>query len=301
MKNFHMIGSAVGNGHKSDCWNLPADRHRRKDRMGSKWCISRLFVFFILLTALSLLAGCAPSGQSTTESSRVAPDKNILRVGISSNSPPLIFRQANKIVGLEADLARELATYLGKSLRFVELEWDDQIPALLENQIDIIMSGLTITRLRKVRVAFTLSYFESGQMALVRRQDAARYSTGLFTFATSSAIGAIKDTTGAYYVETQFSSVKMKLYTNTSAAVKDLIKKKIDLFIHDAPMILYLASENESKGLTDLFVRLTQEPLGWAVRKDDVKLLNSANNFLRSFNKEGKLSKVIKYWIPLAK
>jgi polar amino acid transport system substrate-binding protein len=301
MKNFHMIVSAVGNGHKSDCWNLPADRHRRKDRMGSKWCISRLFVFFILLTALSLLAGCAPSGQSTTESSLVPPDKNVLRVGISSNSPPLIFRQGNKLVGLEADLARELATYLGKSLRFVELEWDDQIPALLENRIDIIMSGLTITTLREIRISFSIPYFESGQMALIRRKDAARYSAGLFSFATSSGIGAIKDTTGAYYVETQFSSIKRKLYTNSRAAVKDLIKQNIDMFIHDGPMILYLASENENKGLTALFTPLTREYLAWGIRRDNVELLDTTNNFLRSFNEEGKLSKVIKFWVPSAK
>ena len=268
--------------------------------MGKKWCISRWFVLLFISTTLSLLAGCAPTGQNTTQPSSINPDQNVLRVGVSANSPPLIFKQRNKLVGLEADLAMELATFLGKSLRFVELKWDDLIPALLENRIDIVMSGMTITRLRQVRVAFTLSYFESGQMALVRRQDAARYSTGLFTFATSSAIGAIKDTTGAFFVETQFSSVKMKLYSNTDAAVKDLIKKEIDMFIHDAPMILYLASVNETKGLTDLFARLTKESLGWAVRKDDVELLDSANTFLRSFNGSGKLNKVIKYWIPLA-
>jgi len=271
------------------------------DRMGKKWCVSRLFVLILVLPALSLLTGCAPTDQNTVQPSlSIPPDENVLRVGVSPNSPPLIFKQRNKIVGLEADLARELAAYLGKSLRFVEFEWKDQIPALLENRIDIIMSGMTITRLRQVRVAFSISYFESGQMALVRRQDAARYSTGLFTFATSSAIGAIKDTTGAYFVEAQFSSVERKLYTNTSAAVKDLINKKIDMFIHDAPMILYLASVNEAKGLTDLFARLTQEPLAWAVRKEDVGLLDSANNFLRSANETGKLSKIIKYWIPLA-
>ena len=269
--------------------------------MGKKWCISRLFVLILILTALSLSAGCAPTGQNTTKPGRIPPDKNVLRVGVSTNSPPLIFKQGNKTVGLEADLARELATYLGKSLRFVELKWEDQIPALLENRIDIIMSGMSITRLRQVRVAFALSYFESGQMALIRRIDAARYSAGLFSFATSSAIGTIKDTTGEYFVETHFSSIKRKLYTNTRAAVKGLINKEIDIFIHDAPMILYLASENETKGLTDLFARLTEEPLAWAVRKDNVELLDSANNFLRSFNEAGKLNKIVKYWIPLAK
>jgi len=268
--------------------------------MRNQWCRSRLFVLLFLFAALSLFSGCAPTGQNTAESDLIQPDKNVLRVGVSTNSPPLIFRQADKIVGLEADLARELAAYLGKSLRFVELKWEDQIPALLQNRIDIIMSGMTITTLREVRISFSIPYFESGQMALVRRQDAARYSTGLFTFATSSAIGAIKDTTGAFFVETQFSSIKSKLYTNPNAAVKDLIKKDIDMFIYDGPMILYLASENENKGLTALFTPLTREYLAWGIRKDNVELLDSANKFLRSFNEAGQLNKVIKFWIPLA-
>ena len=269
--------------------------------MGYKWCIRRILVLCFTLAALSLLSGCAPTGQNTAASTSIPPDQNILRVGISTISPPLIFRKGNKIVGLEADLALELAKYLGKSVRFVELEWEDQIPALLENRIDIIMSGISITPLRKVRVDFALSYFESGQMALIRRKDAARYSTGLFSFATSSAIGVIKDTTGEYYVETQFSSVKKKSYKNSSAAVKDLIEEEIDMFIHDAPMVLYLASENESRGLTVLFALLTKEPLAWAVSKDNPDLLQSANSFLQILNDEGKLNKMIKSWIPFTK
>jgi polar amino acid transport system substrate-binding protein len=269
--------------------------------MGYEWCIRRILVLFFTLAALSLLSGCAPTGQNTTHSGSIPPDKNILRVGVSTTSPPLIFRQGNQIVGLEADLARELAKYLGKSLHFVELKWEDQIPALLENRIDIIMSGMTSTPLRKVRVDFTVSYFESGQMALIRRTDLARFSTGLFTFTTSSAIGAIKDTTGEYFVEAQFSSVQKKLYKNTGAAVKDLVKKEIDMFIHDAPMIIYLASENESRGLTVLFALLTKEPLAWAVRKDNAELLESANKFLQTISEEGKLKKIINRRIPFTK
>ena len=269
--------------------------------MGKRWCNRRLMVLFLALTAMSLLAGCAPTAQYRAKAASIPPDKNILRVGVTANSPPLVFKQNNKIVGLEADFARDLAEYLGKSLRFIELEWEDQISALLENRIDIIMSGMSVTALREVRIAFTISYFESGQMALIRRKDAARFSTGLFSFATSSAIGVIKDTTGEYFVETQFSSVKRKTYTSPREAVKDLIDNDIDMFIYDAPMVLYLASENEIKGLTVLFALLTKEPLAWGIRKDNVELLESANKFLRTINEEGKLNKMIKYWIPFAK
>jgi len=269
--------------------------------MGKRWCIRRLKVLFFTLTIMFLFAGCAPTAQHKAEPLLIPPDKNILRVGVTPNSPPLIFKQGDNVTGLEADLAKELAKYLSKSVRYVELEWEDQIPALLENRIDIIMSGMTVTALREVRISFSIPYFQSGQMALIRRKDAARYSTGLFSFATSSAIGVIKDTTGEYFVETQFSSVKRKLYTNPRAAAKDLINNDIDMFIYDGPMILYLASENENNGLTALFTPLTKEYLAWGIRKGDVELLESANNFLRTFNEEGMLSKLIKYWIPLAK
>lgn len=269
--------------------------------MPKKLSVSWFLVLIFLFTGLCLLAGCASTNQQAAKSTAIPPDINVLRVGVSTNAPPLIYKQGGKIVGLEADFAKELANYLGKSLRFVELKWEKQIAALLEDRIDIIMSGMTRTPLREVRIAFTIPYFKSGQMALIRREDSARFSTGFFSLTTSSAIGVIKDTTGEYFVETRFSSVKKKLFSTSKPAVKALIDKKIDMFIHDAPMILYLASENETKGLTALFALLTGEDLAWGVRKDNVELLKSANSFLQNPNNEKKLKQMIRYWIPFSK
>ena len=269
--------------------------------MPKKLSIKQRLVLIFFIAGLSLTTGCVSTGQRTAEPIQIVPDINILRVGVTPNAPPLIFKQGKKIVGLEADLAKELAKYLDKSARFVELKWEDQISALLENRIDIIMSGMTITWLREVRVAFSIPYFKSGQMALIRREDAARFSTGFFALTTSSAMGVIKDTTGEYFVETSYSSVKKKTFSTPRAAVKAVVDKKIDMFIYDAPMIIYLASENETKGLTVLSALLTEEYLAWGFRKDDKDLLKSANDFLRTINDEGKLNQIIQYWIPLAR
>jgi polar amino acid transport system substrate-binding protein len=229
----------------------------------------RWLVLICFLAGLHLLVGCAAPRPQTVKTTEVPPDANLLRVGVTANAQPLVYRQGDKIVGLEADLARELAKDLGRSLQFVEYEWEDLIPALMANKIDIIMSGMSVTRLREVRITFAIPYFKSGLMALIRREDAARYSTGLFALTTSSAIGAIKDTTS-------------------------------DMFIYDAPLILYMASENETRGLTALFTLLTEEYLAWGVRKDNKELLESANNFLRTANNDGRLNQMIKYWIPFA-
>jgi polar amino acid transport system substrate-binding protein len=268
--------------------------------MPDKLSNSSWSVLICLLAGFFMLVGCVAPGQQSNTPSQIPPDPNVLRVGVTTDAQPLIYNQGNTIVGLEADFARELAKYLGKSLQFVALDWEDLIPALMANKIDIIMSGMSITRLREIRIAFTIPYFKSGLMALIRREDAARYSTGFFSLTTSSAIGAMKDTTSEFFVQTNYSSVKQKLYTNTKQAVKDLIDQKIDMFIYDAPLILYLASENESKGLTALFTLLTEEYLAWGVRKDNKELLEKANDFLRTANSDGRLQQMIKYWIPFA-
>lgn len=264
--------------------------------------LSKFVLLVLTACCMSLvgLTGCTSTAQQASAPSAPVPDANVLRVGISPHAPPLIFKQGNKVVGLEADLAREFATYLEKSLHFVELEWKDQIPALLANRIDIIMSGMTITRLREVRVAFSNPYFRSGQMALIRREDSALFKTGFFSITKSSAIGSIKNTTGQYFVEKQFGRVKKISFNNSKEAVKALLDKKINMFVHDAPIILWLGSENETNGLTPLYSLLTEEYLAWGIRKGDTNLLASANNFLKTANEDGKLKQIIRHWIPFS-
>ena len=254
--------------------------------------VSIVLISLILLTGAF---GCVPvEKKTTTEPS----DMNIIRVGVSTNAPPLIFKQGQQIVGLEADFAREFANYIGKSLQFVELPWKDQIPALLENPIDIIMSGMTMTALRQVRVAFSTPYFRSGQMALIRNDDAIRFKAGFYSIHRNMVIGAVKNTTGEFFVQRQFGNNTIISFPTSRNGVQALIQRDIDMLIHDAPVILYLASENESKSVSPLFSLLTEEYLAWAIRKEEEQLLKSANSFLKSLNQDGKLNPMISRWIP---
>ena len=137
----------------------------------------RICLPLLLVVLTWSLIGCAASGgersnasANQTPAATVAPDPNVLRVGVSTNAPPLIFKQGSEIVGLEAELARKFGEYLGKSVAFIEMAWQEQIPALLANNTDIIMSGMSITKMRQVRIEFSRPYFRTGQMALTRNK-----------------------------------------------------------------------------------------------------------------------------------
>ena len=94
-----------------------------------------------------------------------------LRVGITPDFPPLVFKQGDQVAGIEVELARMLGEELGRPVKFVEVKWDEQIPALLEGKTDIIMSSMTVTRERQVRIAFAEPFMKSGLVAAVRHED----------------------------------------------------------------------------------------------------------------------------------
>src|SRR5690606_17527347 len=68
-----------------------------------------------------------------------------LRIGTSASSNPLIFQADGNIVGLEADLARLLQARIGQPIEFRLLPESDLLPALARGEVDVVMSGLTIT------------------------------------------------------------------------------------------------------------------------------------------------------------
>jgi polar amino acid transport system substrate-binding protein len=227
---------------------------------------------------------------------------NLLRVGVSTNAPPLIYRDGQTITGLEAELAQRFAGFLGKSVQFVELEWQDQIPALFEDRIDIIMSGMSITELRQIRIAFNKPYMRTGQTSLIRNTDKQRFGSGYYALLTQHIrVGVVKGTTGNFFVQKNFYNAKIVTFSSARNAVRGLLHANIDVVIHDAPIILMLAAINEAKGLMPITSLLPEEYLAWGIRKNDVTLLDAANSCIDALNQRGELYEIVTRWVPFLK
>jgi polar amino acid transport system substrate-binding protein len=263
----------------------------------------RKLIFAGLIFAF-LVAGCAQTTKTPSEP-KVA-DAATLRVGVTTTSPPFVFKQSGEIVGLDADMAREFARFIGKTPRFVDLKWDDQIPALLENRTDIIMSGMSITNLRQMSIAFSQPYYRSGLMAMVRKSEANRFPVsfyGLLGQSPAMRFGVVKGTTGEAYVNNNFTSAqRITAYPSTREALNALLTpvlvNRIDVFVQDGPILLMMLAENQSMDLTVLPSPLTDEYLAWGMRKTDPGLKESADRFLESIAKNGQLESIVKRWIP---
>jgi len=245
----------------------------------------------LVLAAFGLAAAALFAAEPTPETP--AP----LRVGVTADMPPMIFKQGKEFVGVEADLAQKLGRELGRPIKFVELDWPDLIDSLEADKIDIVMSSMSVTRARQTRVTFSEPYLRVGQMALVRADEKFRYSTyGLAI--VDQRLGSRKGTTGDLLVQQEFPRAKRKYYDSGDDAANALLKKKIDLYFGDSTLIWYLAGKYESQGLVAAPMVFSDETLAWAMRKSDEALQTSVNKALKKLNDSGEVKKVLARWIP---
>ncbi len=255
---------------------------------------------FVGLLLLALTMGC----QTPAPPSNPAPPPKpiatgVLRVGITPNMPPLIYREKGRIVGLEAEFAQGLAEHLGRRLELMEVAWKDQIPYLLEGRTDIIMSGMSITDMRRIRIAFSTPYAKSGQMGLIRREDIQRFKTGYYSLVEIPSIGAVRDTTGDVFIRSRFPDTHKLFFDTLDNGVRALMRRKIDSLFYDAPAVVLAAAKFESH-LAFMPKIYRNEYLAWGIRKDNPELLKKANGYIATLKTQGRLREMVNRWIPFA-
>ena len=244
---------------------------------------------------LTLGVGCLGMGLTAlSASAQEVP----LMVGITPDYPPLIFRQGEAFTGIEVDLARKLGQELKRPVRLVALKWEEQIDALLGKKIDLIMSGMSITPTREVRIRFAEPYLKSGLVAAFRAEDSKKYESKEIILNAFPVVAAARDTTGDIFLKREFPRATRKVVLPKAGdAVSELKRRSIDVFIHDAPYILWMVSENEAD-LAALWEPFNQEALAWGIRKDDEALFTQVNSALKKWREDGTLEAILLKWLP---
>ncbi|MCB0933108.1 MAG: transporter substrate-binding domain-containing protein [Mycobacterium sp.] len=112
-----------------------------------------------VVVLFSVLAGPAPAAAE--------PD---LRVCSTGDYPPLTYRDpvTGVYTGIDIEMARNLATYLGRTPVYVATTW----PTLTRDldNCDIAMGGISITPARQQVGEFTIPYLDTGKIPLARRE-----------------------------------------------------------------------------------------------------------------------------------
>lgn len=177
--------------------------------------------------------------------------KDQLVVATSTGFEPFEMFEGGQYFGIDMEIAKGLAEYLGKELVIKDMEFKSVVTDVQNGYSDIAMAGLTITPAREAIVTFSNSYYSANQVLIVPGNNtefdacktAADVEAILKAKTAATKIGCQEGTTGGIYIDgdaddpdgygfTGLPVTKMA-YDYAALAVTAMINGQIDYVIVD--------------------------------------------------------------------
>ncbi len=199
-----------------------------------------------------------------------------------------------KVVGVDADIAAEIAKDLGVELEIVDMDFDGIILAVQSGKGDFGAAGMTVKPEREEMVNFSIKYVKSSQYILVKAGSDIKTAADL----EGKTIGVQLGTTGDFYATDEVPGATVMPYKDAVTASLDLANGRIDAVITDELPAKSIAASNEALILIDEV--LTEEEYAIAVAKEKTDLLEAINTTITRLQEEGLIEVFINTHMGLA-
>ncbi len=246
----------------------------------------------------------SPRPGHRTVSPRVSTDTlvaiekaGVLRVGVALIIPWAMHDKDGNLVGFEIDVAKKLARDLGVKVDFHPTPFRDLIPDLLAGKYDIIISGLSISAERALKVDFSDPYNETDVKLIASAKSPVAGANTLEAFDKDSVkIGVLEGSTAEDMAGVVLPNAQIIDYTQSGEAFNDLVDGKIDAAVADSPRPEIVAQlfPDKVKCLCD--IALSTYPAAFAVPRGDVEFVNFLNSWIAARTSNKWLQRKREYW-----
>ena len=213
-----------------------------------------------------------------------------LRVGMEPGYMPFEMKdKKGRLIGYDVDIAKAMAKAMGVKIKFIPTAFDGIIAGLITNKFDVIISGMSTTQKRNLKVNFSDPYIVVGQTVLLNKNLEKEIKNAKALDNEKYTILAKLGQTGEIVARKFFKKANVITFDTEGQAVSEVLNGRAAAFVNDKPFNTVFMDSKGKEKLIHLDKSLTYEPLAFAVRKGDPDLLNWLNNFLRQI-KEDKVT-----------
>ena len=254
----------------------------------------------LLALPLALALALPTAGSAAPESPTIARivESGQLRVGMSGNQPPLNFKsKSGEIIGLEVDLVRALSAMMGVEAKIVQKPFGELLGALSAGEVDLVVSGMTITPGRNMKAAFIGPYQLSGKSILTKSSTLAQADEAEDLDSPQTKLAALKGSTSEDFVKAFVPNADLTSTKDYDTAVQLLLDDKVQAVVADYEICELTAMRNRKERLATLSRPLTIEPLGIAVAPGDPLFLNLLETTLGALEASGVLESLRNRWL----
>lgn len=229
----------------------------------------------VLLCMIMLVAGCGKK------------DDSKLIMVTEAGFAPYEYYSNGEIVGVDVDIAKEIAASMGKELVIKDIAFDSIINEVKTGKADFGAAGISYNEERAKNVDFTINYSTSKQVVIIKNDSGITNIGDINNKKIAVQLGSIADT----YVSSTYKDASVVRQKKYLAAIEDLNTGKVDCVVMDLLPAEQILKTNS--GLKILDGALVEDSYGMIVKKGNKELLDNINKVLEKLKNEGKIDEYI--------
>ncbi len=245
------------------------------------------------LMALAILASALLNVPAQASSLKQIESSGVLRVGMLVDFPPFgLLNTQGKPAGYDADVAAQLAKYLGTKLQIVPVTGPNRIPYLLSGQVDVLVASLGITPERAKRVDFSRPYAGIEIMVYGKKGLKVKDGAGLAGHTVGVTRASTQDTA---VTRVAGKGTNIRRFDDDASAVQALLSGQVEAI--GVSNVVAVQINKAAPGRFDEKFPLSGQVQGIAVTPGAGKLLAKINAFIAKAMTDGTMNKIHEKWL----
>lgn len=251
----------------------------------------------VVLLFLILLTGC--NNYQKNDKFNEIKERGVLLVGTTGDYQPMSYlnKKTNEYEGYDADLASDLAKYLGVKLEYVSTSWQTLMSDAISGKFDVAISGITITSERKKKAFMSEGYLKNGKTILCRKEDINKY-INLKTI-NKPNVRVIENPGGQNekFARKYLPKANIIIH-NVNEEIPELVATGYaDVMITENTEANFYSNKDKRLAVPMRDKLLNHGYIGILIPPQNKSLLNHINNFIKQERKNGRLSELEQKYI----
>lgn len=221
-----------------------------------------------------------------------------LRVGITTYPPWVMRGKDGQLAGFSIDVARQLGEDLGVEVEFVETNYIDLLPDLVEGASDVVISGVSATPDRALFANFTTPLASHEIWLAANKQAAGAWKTVADFDKPEVAIGAMQGSAAAATARRVFPKAKVQVFSSEAEMGGALLEGKVAAVAATSPVPdIFVKVVPGDKVSLPLDKAIGRRAEAMAVRRGDDDFLHYLNTWIQAYSYAGWLDERSRYWL----
>ncbi|MCW4003878.1 MAG: ABC transporter substrate-binding protein [Candidatus Bathyarchaeota archaeon] len=227
----------------------------------------------------------------------------VIKVGTDPTWPPYQMKDtAGNIIGFEVDLANACAEKLGLTIQWHDTAFDNIILSVQNGQLDMGVSGFSVTPDRLEVVSFTLPHSTTeGQVVMLKSTMTAKGITTVNSLADFKTLGITVgvQSGNVQQEELQAAGVSVRTWSDSAAPFQDMISANpsVQAVYAETPITTNWIVEFESQGIAaDVVYRHPYYPVSFLTAKGSTTLLDKINGAMAELIYDGTVDQLKAKW-----